>query len=248
MERLKNLDRLSEEVKKRTVPYAEEMLELHGEKIISMLIYGSATGRDFNPRSSDVNMLVIFDMLDFSELKKSLKLISRGIQQRITAPLFLTRRHLETSTDTFPIEFLEMKENHLLIYGEDVVSGLKINSKHIRLQCEQQLKGKLIRLRQAYLEIGLKKRGMEVLLKESFASLIPVFRNMLRLKGKEPPVEKEAIIGELSKEFAVDGDLFLALLRDKQNDEKIGSQNTESFFERYIEEIRKLAKASDELI
>ena len=248
MERLKNLERLSDEVKKHTVPYLERILELHGENISSALLYGSATGPDFNPRSSDVNILIVFDKLEFPDLKKSLKLVSRGIRQRITAPLFLTRHHIQTSTDTFPIEFLELKENHVLVYGEDILSGLEIDRNNIRLHCEQQLKGKLIRLRQAYLEIGLKRRGIEALLKESLTSLMPIFRNMLRLKGKEPPVGKEDIIRELSEEFAVDKDLFLTILMDKKDDEKIGLQDVEPFFERYIEEIRKLANASDELM
>ena len=126
-------------------------------------------------------------------------------------------------------------------------TGRYRDSKNLRLQCEQQLKGKLIRLRQAYLEIGLKKKGMESLLKESFGSLIPVFRNVIRLKGKKPPIEKESIIKKLGEEFAIEEDLFFSILKDKKNNEKIGSQDLEPFLECYIEEIKKLAKFTDEL-
>ena len=142
MGKLENLDRLSKDVRNLIVPYLENMLKLHKENIVSVLIYGSAVGEDFNPRSSDINMLIVFDSLEFSDLRKSLKLISTGMRKRITAPLFLTRKHIETSTDTFPVEFLEMKESHILVYGEDVLGNLDINRGNIRLQCEQQLKWK----------------------------------------------------------------------------------------------------------
>ena len=121
--------------------------------------------------------MIVLRELTFYDLKKSLKIVSRGIEQRITAPLFLSRRHIETSADVFPVEFMEIKENNILLYGEDIWSDLKIDNRNIRLQCEEQIKGKLIRLRQAYLEIGLKKKGIEALLKESLYALMPIFRN-----------------------------------------------------------------------
>ncbi len=191
--------------------------------------------------------MVILERLGLSELQKSLKLVSKGINKKITAPLFLTRKHMQTSTDVFPIEFLEMKERHLLLYGEDLLSSLEIDPANLRLFCEEQIRGKLIRIRQAYLEIGLKRKGIEALLKESLSALTPVFRNLLRLKGKTPPLERAQIYRQLAEEFALDSDVFLAILRDTENDEKIGAQDVEVFLERYIAQIQKLAFAVDQL-
>jgi len=244
---LVNLERLPAEVGRVVKPYCREMLKLHGDNIESIFVFGSATGKDFIPRKSNINLLLIFKKLALSDLKKSLKLVARGRKKKIIAPLFFTCKHVETSTDTFPLEFLEMKENHILLYGKDILEDLEISGDNIRLQCEQQLKGKLIRLRQAYLEIGLRKKGVESLLIESFTSLMPVFRNMLRLKGKEVPREKEEVLKELSSQFAVDEGVFLSILKDKQGDEKIGGMKAEDFLGRYLDEIHKLAVAVDEI-
>ena len=247
MAELKNLEKLPPEVKPVVAGYLENMLQLHLGNISSIIIYGSAAGRDFVRGKSNINILVIFDRLTPADLRKSLRLIAKGSKKMIIAPLFLTREHMVTSTDVFPVEFLEKKENHILVYGEDILPLLEIDSKNIRRQCEYQLKGKLIRIRQAYLEIGLKPKGMEALLKESFKSLVPIFRNLLRLKGRVPPVEKEEIIRQLAAEFNIDQHTFLAILRDKSNDEKIASQDVEVFLEKYIEEIQKLAAIVDKL-
>lgn len=247
MENLKNLDRLEIQARKIIEPYLNELLKIHQDNLVSIFVCGSATGTDYTPKVSNITLLVILERLEFQDLQKSLKLVSKGINKKIAAPLFLTRKHMETSTDVFPIEFLEMKESHIFLYGEDLLSSLQINPANIRLFCEEQIKGKLIRIRQAYLEIGLKRKGIEALLKESLVSLTPIFRNLIRLKGKVPPVKREEIYNELSAEFDLDRQVLLAILRDTKNDEKISGQDIEIFFERYIAQIQKLAIAVDQL-
>lgn len=247
MENLKNLEKLNPQARKVIQPYLSGLLKVHQDNLVSIFVCGQATGADYVPKVSNINLFIILQRLEFQDLQKSLKIVSAGIKKKISAPLFLTRKHIETSTDVFPIEFLEMKENHLLLYGEDLLSALEINLGHIRLFCEEQIKGKLIRIRQAYLEIGLKRKGVEALLKESLNSLTPVFRNLIRLKGKTPPVGKEVIYNQLCAEFNLDPDVFLAVLRDTKNDEKIGAQDVEVFFKRYIAQIQKLAILVDRL-
>ena len=247
MNKLVNTENLPQQVRKVVEPYSINMLKLHGDNIKSIFVYGSSTGKDFVPGKSNINLLLVFNELNLSHLKSSLKIVAKGRKQGIIAPLFITENHIRTSLDAFPIEFLEMKENHVTVYGEDILKPLEIAKSNIRLQCEQQLKGKLIRLRQAYLEIGLTRKGVENLLIESLTSLIPTFRNMLRLKGKEVPLEKEKIINNISSAFNVDGETFLSVLKDKRGDEKIAGVEAEEFLGRYLGEIQKLATAIDEL-
>ena len=247
MYELKNLDILNPQLAKTITPYAIQLLNTHKDNIISIALTGNVAGKNYIPKVTNITLLVVFKELGFKELEKSLTLISKGMRQRISAPLFLTRTHLETSTDVFPIEFLEMKEKNCLIYGEDLLSSLTIDPRHIRLFCEEQIKGKLIRIRQAYLEIGLKRKGIEALLKESLLALTPTFRNLVRLKGITPSVDDEQMYLQLTSEFKVDKDVFLAIAKDIKNDEKIGSLDVEVFFDRYITQIQKLAIAVDKL-
>lgn len=242
-----NTEKLPHEVREKFLPYLKTMLDIHRDHVISVFIYGSATGKNYIPKVSDINSAFIFKSLPFLRLEMSLKTVSKGIPKKIAAPLFLTREHIETSLDVFPIEFFDMKENHIVLYGEDILSVLTIKEEHIRLFCEQQIKGKLIRIRQAYLEIGLKKKGMEALLKESLNSLIPVFRNLIRLKGNQPPSAKEEIIRQLCQGFDLDENVFIPIYKDTSNDEKIANQEIVVFLEKYLDQIKKLAVGVDQL-
>jgi len=242
-----NTEKLPPEVQDKFIPYLRKMIAIHKDHLLSVFIYGSATGKNYIPKVSDINSAFIFKDLAFTSLTDSLKAVSKGISKKIAAPLFLTQEHIETSQDVFPIEFLDMKENSILLYGKDILSSLTIKEEHIRLFCEQQIKGKLIRIRQAYLEVGLKKKGLEALLKESLNSLIPVFRNIIRLKGKNPPIEKPEIIKALCQEFDLDKNVFLPIYNDTSNDEKIANQEVVIFIEKYLDQIRKLAIGVDHL-
>ena len=241
------LEKLPREVKNKVVPFMERLLDLHGDRVISILIYGSACGVNYLPKISDINSLVIFRRLEFAQLQKSLKIVARGIPKRITAPLFLTEEYVQSSADTFPIEFSEMKENYVLIYGEDVLSSLDISPKYLRLFCEQQIKGKLIRIRQAYLEVGLNHRGMEALLKDSLTTLIPVFRTLLRLKGKTPSVHKLKMLEELCSEFQLDHDVFKTIYRSTTKEERIVREKIDFFVGEYLKELEKLSDAVDRI-
>jgi len=242
-----NEKRLHIEVQKKFIPYLETMSEIHGDNLISVFIYGSAAGENYVPKVSDINSACVFRNLNPSILKSSLKAVSKGISKKIAAPLFLTKDYINSSLDVFPIEFLDMKESHVLLYGEDVLSGLEIKGEHIRLFCEQQLKGKLIRIRQAYLEVGLKKKGLEALLKESLNSLIPIFRNLIRLKEEQPPVSKAEILRQLCQIFELDENVFLPIYKDTTNDEKIANQEIDVFLEKYLSQIKKLAGMVDKI-
>ncbi|MDP8216194.1 MAG: hypothetical protein P9L98_02585 [Candidatus Kaelpia imicola] len=242
-----NEKKLHIEVQKKFIPYLKAMLGIHGGNLISAFVYGSAAGGNYIPKVSDINSAFVFKDLKFSIFKNSLNVVSKGIFKKIAAPLFLTKDYINSSLDVFPIEFLDMKENHILLHGEDILSGLEIKGEHIRLFCEQQIKGKLIRIRQAYLEIGLKRKGLEALLKESLNSLIPIFRNLIRLKEKQPPIDKAEIIGQLCQIFGLDENVFLPIYKDSANDEKIAKQDVVVFLEKYLSQIEKLTGIVDKL-
>jgi len=239
-----NIEKLPFSVRELFQSYCAKIKELHGENLVSLIIYGSALGGDFIPGKSNVNLLIVLNHIDPPDLKKSVKLISSG-QKKGIIPLMLTLEHIKTSTDVFPIEFSEMKENHLLIYGKDSLAEINVNPGNIRRQCEQQIKGGLIRLYQIYLETELKPKRMMTLLENSLVSLIPIFRNLLKLKKSPYSFNKEDVINKLGEKFAVNKEIFLKIWRIKQGKEK--PENIEELWGDYLEEIEKLGILVDQL-
>src|SRR6266487_3584189 len=97
-----------------------------GENFLSAYLTGSVLTQAFDPRRSRVNILVLARALDGATLGRLAPAIPPSVRAPHFEPLFLTRRQIEHSLDVFPIEWLEIRERHLWLEGEDVVGGLEV--------------------------------------------------------------------------------------------------------------------------
>jgi hypothetical protein len=249
MAELIHLDTLHPEIRTILARYCGEMLELHQGNLRSIVVYGSAAGDHYLPGRSNINLMFIFQNLPFSTLKGSLKVISSGRKKRILAPLFLTEEYIISSSDAFPIEFLDIKENHVNLYGEDIFQRLQISQMNLRLQCEQEIKGKLIRLRQSYLETGLRKKHLEDLLSQSLNSLMPTFRCIMHLKGYllSQPMSREEIISTLANDFQLREETLMAVLNIKRGKLRLDKSELEVVLSNFLNTLQKLAQSIDQL-
>jgi hypothetical protein len=211
--KLNNIHRLRPEVADDVRRYVEDLLRALGEDGEAVLAFGSATGPDYVPGQSDVNLALLVRTAEFSLLDRCLAPVAAGFKKRIVAPLFLTREYIARSQDVFPVEFLDMRETGVLLYGEDFLAGLELRPAWLRLECEQRLKSNLLRTRQAFLEIGRSKGGLERVLTQSLNSLVPLFRAMLTLMRVELPRTKREIVTALCRELAVADTAFNEILQ-----------------------------------
>ncbi len=243
MEDFKNLDKLPVEVKNKFSPYLQDLLSLYPGQIRSVVIYGSAAGKNYTEKRSDINSAVIIDEMGAPNYQRALKLISRGLKQRIATPLFFTKGYIASSLDVFPVEFLEIKENHVLVYGEDYFASLNVDPKNLRLFCEHEIKGKFLRIRQAYLEKGLNTRAVEMLLKESLHALLPIFRNLIRLKNQMVEIDKNEIIRLLAKTYSLDSRVFEEIHHHRTAGLRMSNTQARELTEKYLIELEKLIRA-----
>ncbi len=247
MPELKNIDQLPAKARERVSQYTRKLLDLHGENIESILVYGSAASPNFQPGVSNVNIAVIVRSLDFGVLQKSLKLSAWGNKRGFPAPLFLTRGYINTSVDVFPIEGSEIKESHIVIFGPDIFADLVVDVRHVRLFCEEQVKGKLLRLRQSYLDSQANPKLLRNLLIDSLNSLIPVFRQLVRLTGVQPAVEKDELLRQLAARFSINTEAFLAVHLDKNRPVPLNRALLHTHLKDYLHQLQQLADHIDHL-
>jgi hypothetical protein len=244
---LRNLNKLEASVSSTVEPYCRKLIAALGPALKAISVYGSATGPDYIRGKSNINLVVVLEKLDRGILAGILDIVRSGRKAEIVPPLLLTPEYITSSLDVFPIEFTEIKEGQLLLYGDDHFASLEVSPDHLRLECESQLKAAVLRTRQAYLEIGSTRKGAEAVLHASMTSLIPVLRAMLRLKGREVPRRKLDVVKSVGEAFAVDTAAFAAILHDKAGDEKIGGGEAHEVLASYISDLEVLATKVDQL-
>lgn len=213
--------------------------DIYREGLVSVILYGSAASGEFSGKHSNINLLVVLDNTDLENLARVSK-ATAGAKFRILSPLFFTEGYIRSSVDVFPIEFLDMKENYSVIYGKDVLTGLEIDIRNLRFQCEQELKAKAINIKKNYLSLRNKSELKELLFK-SFNSSLHILRNLIRLKGRTPPYLKEDILKELEREFNIDTVDLKKILSAKNNDSKLSCGEIEALFFAFVKELEKIS-------
>ena len=227
--------------------FTKDYQGIYGGALVSILLYGSAASGNYIPKKSDINFLIVLTDEGINQLKKSFKTVEKWYKRKVSIPLFLTKSYISTSLDSFPIEFLNMQKSYQLVFGEDVFKELSFNRDHLRLQCERELKGKLLQLRQVYLESRGKTKNLKYIIRNSLTAFISIFQALLYLKDKEIPADRKKIISLTSQEMGIDEQIFLNLLKVKEGTVKLSAEALNTLFEDYIKEARKLSYTVDQL-
>jgi hypothetical protein len=241
------LDKLKPEAAGKVKPFLDDVLAGYREKIHSIHVTGTAVTDDFNEKVSDVNSIFVLKEMDLKFLKLLAPLGKKYGKQKVSAPLIMIPGYIQSSLDVFPIEFLNFKRIHATVYGEDILKDLVINRMDLRLQCERELKSKLIWLRQGYLS----SQGEKKLLSEGFVrtttGFIPLFRGVILLFGKEPPVPQRGVISALGEATGVNTGVFAKVLNEKHGKIKHTLEELDSIFEEYYTATEKLGAIVDEI-
>jgi hypothetical protein len=238
---IKNLDALHSSVRLATEAYCGKLLTLAGSRVKGIAAYGSATGPDFLPGRSNVNLALVLDSLGAEALRPLLGLVKSGGKKRIVPPLVVTPEYLAASLDVFPVEYLEIAQTQAVLYGDDFFGGLEISGEHLRLECESHLRAACLRTRQAYLEIGLARRGPERVLHASVTSILPVLRAVLKLKAAAAPGRKVEIVEAAGRLLGADLAILVAVLKDKAGDEKIQGRDSHRVLAEYLDALEALS-------
>lgn len=244
---LKNINEFPSSIQSTISEFANKLIGELGDNILSIFVYGSAAGINYHHGISNINVAVVLKNLDFSALNEGRHVVKWGHKHKIATPLFLTREYLLNSLDVFPIEYSEMKQQHRVVYGEDIFDALEIPTADIRLLCEQQVKGKLLRLRQAYLEIGPQGGVLKKLLQAALNDLVPAFRQLLILKDQHPSNLKEDMFEQLAKEFSLDVHPFLSINQDKHQRSLMAADHVEAHFQNFLVQLENLSARIDSL-
>jgi predicted nucleotidyltransferase len=215
--------------------------------IVSIVLYGSAAVGDRDEQFSDYNVLCVLDELNPDRLRAAEPIVRWWREQGNPAPLMLTEHEFQSSTDCFAIEFHDIKENHRILFGRDVVSNVVFDDSFYRAQVEYELRAKLLRLRQKASGILSDKEVLRRLLVDSVSTFCVLFRHALILHGVSVPARKRDVVERAKERFGIDGAPFdkLLALREKATGAK--QIEPEELFRSYMKEIAAVIDAVDRL-
>lgn len=245
-----NLPGLPPQMQENIRSFLQDILISLPEKVLSVALTGSCITGDYLPGKSDVNSVLVLSEITPEVLDALGSLGRRYGKKGLSAPLIMTPEYIERSLDVFPVEFLDLKLIHSTIHGRDFFSGLSINKSLLRLQCERELKSKLIHLHQGYISSSGKPRAANLLMMDAYPGFFPLFRAMLAIvqMNRTPPLRKEEVLSRIEASFGV----YLGPLRKIRAPEGkarfgTGRQATRELFTEVYRITHELSLAMDQL-
>jgi predicted nucleotidyltransferase len=227
-------------------PFINDLMETYRDSLLSIILYGSAASGEYVEGQSNINCLVILDEVTLPKLKKCGSHIRKWREIGIRTPLFFDPAYIRLSKDVFPIEFLDIKERYKVLYGTDFLRDLAPNLDHLRFQCEQELKGKLLRLRQEYIQRCESDKDLKSLMIKSSSSFMVIFRALLHLENSVAAPSTAEALAELSRKgLAVDA--MSRVQRLKRQEVEIHGAELETLFEQYLAEIHAIVGYVDSM-
>ncbi len=223
----------------------EELKMACPQGLKSVVLYGSAAAGDHTGKRSDYNILVIAENLGLETLNAISKTAAKWAQAGNPSPLMFTEERLRQATDVFPVELLDIRECHKVLYGDDPVCDLEIDTRNLRLQIEHELRGKLIQLRQHYLLTGQKSKAVGDLMIQSLSTFLVLFRAALRLFDESVPLKKIEALEKLATHLAFDVSVFITVQQLKDGTIKAKSVDMDKLFGTYLETVECVVDAVD---
>lgn len=156
-----------------------------GDNLRSIIMYGSILTENYNPLSSDINLLIILNQADPERIVVLGKYAAKTLQNNNITPTILSYNEFISSADIFPMEYFDIKELHKILYGDNVFTGLEISRANLRLQTEDRLRGCINSLRQVLLLSESNPKYIANGVRHTHGLYNAIFRSILRLVGEE---------------------------------------------------------------
>ncbi len=234
------IEGLPDETQKLLHAYVKEVKGLFGEQLEGVLLYGSAVRGEFLPGRSNLNVLLLVSSYDQPLLKGYSAIHRRWSKEQIVAPLFLTEEELHSSASVFPLEYLEIQEQHRVLGGRDPFVGFRGDTTQLAAEVRQGLTGSLLRLRQRYVEGSATNEAALILVPLSITSLLPLLRGIQRILTRPVLYQSDALIKDVTEHLGIEPHGLQDALLLKRGQISPGLKEIPRVFERYLQAVAAL--------
>ncbi len=226
--------------------FVADYRNLLDEDLISVVLFGRATSGVWKRKESEINFLLIVKPAALESIGRILPCVKKWQKRAVAVPMVMSEEYLLSSLDSFPLEFFNLIHSHKLIYGKDVLKPLQISMELLRLQCENQIKGKLVHLRAEFLATQGDAKKIRRLIQATIPTFTHVFKGLLTFKGLQVADQPEAVFKAAAETYSLDYAVLERVLQAGRTRGKLEETEGVSLMEKYIAEIRKLAFAIDQ--
>ena len=226
----------------------DDLRATHGDNLASVVLYGSAAAGDHDVLRSDYNLLIALKRITPEDLRQAQAPMREWQRLGHPLPVYFTLEELADAADVFPIEFHQMANARVVLYGHDPFEFVQLSNANLRHQAEYELRSKLIQLRRLYIPASVSIEKLCDLMNDSLSSFAALFRAVLMLHGEEAPVSKPDCVRATAKLLRLDPTPFERIFEFRSGGNLPTSEkDANDLFGAYLLQIEQVVEAVDHL-
>jgi hypothetical protein len=227
----------------------DDLRATHGANLASVVLYGSAAAGDHIELRSDYNLLIALNKITPEDLRQAQAPMREWQRLGHPLPVYFTVEELSDAADVFPIEFHQMANARIVLYGHDPFEFVKLSDVNLRHQAEYELRSKLIQLRRLYIPASVSIQKLSDLMSDSLSTFAALFRAVLLLHGQEAPVAKPDCVLATAKMLKLDPAPFQRIFEFRAGGNLPSSEKeANELFGAYLFAVEQVVESVDELV
>ena len=233
---------LQEDIKQ----FVQSLANALGDDLVSIVIYGGMAKSKSIKETDTIKLMLVIREITTDILDRIADPYMKHKRSNQIQLLTLSEEDLQTSTDVFPIKFLDMQQDYEILAGQDVVKGLEISKDNLRIRCEQELKNLMLRLRQTYINHSSKPKMLSSTMTKSYFAFLNGLDVLAELSTGNTYRQDDEIL-DAGEEIGLNMTPLKRIkqLRDGQIFDNPAEQKT--VYEELMATVRKAASMADKL-
>jgi predicted nucleotidyltransferase len=240
--------KVSNEIRRDLETFVHQLTELYKKDLVSITVFGSAAAGQYSQQTSDVNLLVVYSELNIVDLKAVAKLACEWAKKRNFSPRFLSKRNLLSSIRYFQIDWVDMKDAHIVLYGEDVLAGIEVHPSDMHWQVAHEIKRMRMRIKQQFWRACGDEALLRRIIIERFSSLLHLMQALLFLHHKAKTTTESNVVEMAVREFGIDPNWARKLQELKNGSINLSRDELMDAFAGLMDIIRLVDAATDRTV
>ena len=193
--------------------YVRELTDTLGDRLVSLVLYGGLARGRFRPGVSDVNVAVVLRDVTAAALDDAAPILRAAWREIRLEPLILAASEVPSAARAFSTKMLDIQKHHLVLAGQDIFHGLRVDAEEVRFRTEQELRNLAMRLRRRFVALYDDPISLAEVLFESAVALRANLLAMLDLAGEPPPEDETSahVFAAAAPRFGLDADALRQL-------------------------------------
>jgi hypothetical protein len=191
----------------------DELGRAAGTNLSGLILYGGLARGRYRPGKSDVNVVVLLRDASAAALAAIAPALRAARRAANVVPLILMSAEVGPAALVFPTKFLDIKDHHVVLSGEDPFATLMVPREQVSWRIVQEVRNLTLRLRHRFTAAMEDRDAQRMSLAAIARPLAIELAALLRLAGKPVPGDdRSAVIFQAAATaFDTDGEALAQL-------------------------------------